>query len=253
MGGLLDRGRVPRARRKRAEWHPAELERGLGYRFRQPALLKLALTHPSAAEGPDQHYERLEFLGDAVLDLAIADMLMRYFPNGKEGLLSRQRASIVNARTLAAKAEAIGLGRNLRLGKGEEKSGGRQKTSILAAGFEALVGAIYSDGGLPPAQEVVERLFADDIGGPTAERDYKTELQERAHRYFRSHPIYEVIQESGPDHAKRFVTRIRIGEREFGVGEGASKKQSEQAAAREALRMIGDQIVEATGRVRHQR
>lgn len=253
MGGFLDHGRAPRRRRARTEQRPAELEEALGYRFRQPGLLQLALTHPSAAEGSDQHYERLEFLGDAVLDLAIADMLMRQFPSGKEGLLSRQRASIVNARTLAAKAETIGLGRVLRLGKGEEKSGGRQKTSILAAGFEALVGAIYSDSGLVSAQQVIERLFADDIGGPTAERDYKTELQEAAHRYFRAHPVYEVIQETGPDHAKRFATRIRIGEREFGVGEGASKKQSEQAAAREALRVISEQAAGTTERVRHQR
>ena len=196
------------------------------------------MTHPSAAEGTDQHYERLEFLGDAVLDLAIADLLMRHFPDGKEGLLSRQRASIVNGRTLAAKAESIGLGKCLMLGKGEEKSGGRQKTSILAAGFEALIGAIYSDSGLAKAQRVVERLFGDDIGGPAAERDYKTELQEAAHRHFRAHPVYEVISESGPDHAKRFITRIRIGSRQFGTGEGSSKKLAEQAAAREALDVI---------------
>lgn len=223
------------------------MERAVGYRFVRPELLKLALTHPSAAEGTDQHYERLEFLGDAVLDLAIADMLMRHFPDGKEGLLSRQRASIVNARTLAAKAEMIGLGRCLFLGKGEEKSGGRNKTSILAAGFEALVGAIYTDGSLSDAQTVVERLFGDDIGGPAAERDYKTELQEAAHRYFRSHPVYEVISESGPDHAKRFITRIRIGTRQFGVGEGSSKKLAEQAAAREALGVISAEQAERGG------
>jgi ribonuclease III len=225
-----------------AETEPAKraprLERSLGYTFTRPELLQLALTHPSAAEGTDQHYERLEFLGDAVLDLAIADMLMRHFPAGTEGLLSRQRASIVNARTLAAKAESIGLGQHLRLGKGEEKSGGRQKTSILAAGFEALIGAIYSDSGLSDAQQVVERLFGGDIGGPSVERDFKTELQETAHRYFRAHPVYEVISESGPDHAKRFVTRIRIGARQFGIGEGSSKKLAEQAAAREALAVI---------------
>src|SRR5207244_4399949 len=137
--------------------------------------LSLALTHPSAADRPDQHYERLEFLGDAVLDLAIADLLMRQFPYGKEGLLSKQRASIVNARTLAAKADAIGLGKLIRLGKGEEKSGGRHKISILAAVFEAMIGAIYTDGGLEKAQRVVEDLFAADVGGPTVERDYKTE------------------------------------------------------------------------------
>jgi ribonuclease III len=215
-----------------------EVELAVSYTFARPELLKLALTHPSAAEGTDQHYERLEFLGDAVLDLAIADMLMRHFPEGKEGLLSRQRASIVNARTLAAKAKGIGLGDCLLLGKGEEKSGGRHKISILAAGFEALIGAIYSDSGLAQAQQVVERLFAGDIGGPMVERDYKTELQEAAHRYFRAHPVYEVISETGPDHAKRFITRIRIGSRQFGVGEGSSKKLAEQAAAREALSVI---------------
>jgi ribonuclease-3 len=229
---------IPRAAEIEEAQRPLELERALGYTFTRPEFLQLALTHPSAAEGSDRHYERLEFLGDAVLDLAIADMLMRHFPDGKEGLLSRQRASIVNARTLAAKAESIGLGQCLLLGKGEEKSGGRQKTSILAAGFEALIGAIYTDSGLGEAQQVVERLFVDDIGGPTVERDYKTELQETAHRYFRSHPVYEVISESGPDHAKRFITRIRIGARQFGVGEGSSKKLAEQAAARQALDVI---------------
>ena len=143
-----------------------------------------ALTHPSAAVGSDVHYERLEFLGDAVLDLAIADLLMRRFPTAKEGPLSKQRASIVNARTLALKAQAIELNEMMRLGKGEEKSGGRDKISILAAAFEAVIGAIYTDGGLAPAQRVVERLFDDDIGGPAAERDYKTELQEVAYRAF---------------------------------------------------------------------
>jgi len=201
-------------------------------------LLETALTHPSAVAAGEPHYERLEFLGDAVLDLAIADLLMRRFPGAKEGALSKERASIVNGRTLAVKALEIGLGREMRLGKGEEKSGGRDKTSILAAAFEAVIGAIYTDGGLVPAQRVVERLFADDIGGPAAERDYKTELQEIAYRRFRSQPVYELVSARGPDHAKRFTTRIRIAGRELGVGEGASKKQSEQAAARAALSEI---------------
>jgi ribonuclease III len=201
-------------------------------------LLETALTHPSAVAAGEPHYERLEFLGDAVLDLAIADLLMRRFPEAKEGALSKERASIVNGRTLALKALEIGLGREMRLGKGEEKSGGRDKTSILAAAFEAVIGAIYTDGGLVPAQRVVERLFADDIGGPAAERDYKTELQEIAYRRFRSQPVYELVSARGPDHAKRFTTRIRIAGRELGVGEGASKKQSEQAAARAALSEI---------------
>ena len=214
------------------------LEQTLGYNFAQTKLLAIALTHPSAANPGEPHYERMEFLGDAVLDLAIADLLMRRFPEAKEGALSKDRASIVNGRTLAAKAIAIGVAERLRLGKGEEKSGGRAKTSILAASFEAIIGAIYTDGGLAPAQEVVERLFADDIGGPAAERDYKTELQEISYRRFRAQPVYELVAARGPDHAKRFTTRIRIGSRELGIGEGASKKSSEQAAAREALGQI---------------
>ena len=173
-----------------------------------------------------------------MLDLAIADLLMRKFPTAKEGPLSKQRASIVNARTLALKAQSIELNEMLRLGKGEEKSGGREKTSILAAAFEAVIGAVYTDSGLAPAQRIVEHLFDGDIGGPAAERDYKTELQEIAYRHFRAQPVYELIAAEGPDHAKRFTTRIKIAGRDLGVGEGASKKQSEQAAARLALECI---------------
>jgi ribonuclease-3 len=224
-----------------------KLERVLGYSFARSELLETALTHPSAAVGSDVHYERLEFLGDAVLDLAIADLLMRKFPTAKEGPLSKQRASIVNARTLALKAQAVELNQMMRLGKGEEKSGGREKTSILAAVFEAVIGAIYSDGGLVPAQQVVERLFTNDIGGPAAERDYKTELQEVAYRNFRTQPVYELIATDGPDHAKRFTTRIRIAGRDLGVAEGGSKKQSEQAAARLALDRIEEERRERHG------
>jgi ribonuclease III len=216
----------------------AELERTLGYRFARPDLLQVALTHPSAVLAGEPHYERLEFLGDAVLDLAIADLLMHRLPDAKEGTLSKERASIVNGRTLALKALEVGLSSKLRLGKGEEKNGGRDKTSILAASFEAVIGAIYTDGGLQEAQRVVEALFVTEFGGPSAERDYKTELQEISYRRFRTQPIYELLAARGPDHAKRFTTRIRIGGREFGIGEGASKKQSEQAAARAALNQI---------------
>lgn len=246
MGRLLRFGRKPPSapQVESPESATAELERKLGYTFARPELLSVALTHPSAVVGSDAHYERLEFLGDAVLDLAIADMLMRRFPAAKEGPLSKQRASIVNGRTLALKAQSIGLDNKLRLGKGEEKSGGREKVSILAAAFEAVVGAIYTDGGLSPAQRVVEGLFTDDIGGPTAERDYKTELQEVAYRRYRAQPVYELVAARGPDHAKRFTTRIRIAGRELGTGEGGSKKQSEQAAARAALSQIEQDIRE---------
>jgi ribonuclease III len=238
------RPRHPQVATQRAsESVNGELEQALGYSFNQRNLLEIALTHPSAADPGAAHYERLEFLGDAVLDLAIADLLMRRFPEAKEGALSKDRASIVNGRTLANKASVVGVAPLVRLGKGEEKSGGRSKTSILAASFEAIIGAIYCDGGLAPAQSVVERLFADDIGSSAVERDYKTELQEISYRRFRTQPVYELVATRGPDHAKHFTTRIRIGGRELGIGEGASKKQSEQAAARQAL----DQIVAERG------
>jgi ribonuclease III len=247
LGRLFGRGRTEPLAAGPPESPGTQLERVLGYAFTRPNLLETALTHPSAAVGSDVHYERLEFLGDAVLDLAIADLLMRKFPTAKEGPLSKQRASIVNARTLALKAQAVELNGMMRLGKGEEKSGGREKTSILAAVFEAVIGAIYTDGGLAPAQEVVERLFTNDIGGPSAERDYKTELQEVAYRHFRTQPVYELVGTDGPDHAKRFTTRIKIAGRDLGVAEGGSKKQSEQAAARLALDRIEEERGERDG------
>src|SRR5258707_9928194 len=166
VGRLLGRAEIPQPPpAEPPEGVRTKLERSLGYAFTRAELLETALTHPSAAVGSDVHYERLEFLGDAVLDLAIADLLMRKCRTAKEGPLSKQRASIVNARTLALKAQAISLNQMMRLGKGEEKSGGREKTSILAAVFEAVIGAIYTDGGLAPAQQVVEHLFENDIGG----------------------------------------------------------------------------------------
>jgi len=247
LGRLFGRGQTQAPAAEPPEGSGTKLERLLGYAFARQELLETALTHPSAAVGSDVHYERLEFLGDAVLDLAIADLLMRKFPTAKEGPLSKQRASIVNARTLALKAQAIELNNMMRLGKGEEKSGGREKTSILAAVFEAVIGAIYTDGGLEPAQQVVERLFENDIGGPSAERDYKTELQEIAYRHFRTQPVYELVGSEGPDHAKRFTTRIRIAGRDLGVAEGGSKKQSEQAAARLALDRIEEERGERNG------
>jgi ribonuclease III len=247
LGRLFGRGRTTASAAGPTESPRTKLERVLGYSFARADLLETALTHPSAAVGSDVHYERLEFLGDAVLDLAIADLLMRKFPSAKEGPLSKQRASIVNARTLALKAPAIELNEMMRLGKGEEKSGGREKTSILAAVFEAVIGAIYTDGGLTPAQQVVERLFTGDIGGPAAERDYKTELQEIAYRHFRTQPVYELVATGGPDHARRFTTRIKIAGRDLGVAEGGSKKQSEQAAARLALERIEEERGERHG------
>jgi ribonuclease-3 len=213
------------------------LQEELGYLFSDRALLLRSLTHVSYGQGrAAEHNETLEFLGDAVLSLAISDLLMRTFPEKNEGDLSRMRASLVNSGVLADKAARLGLGAMLQMGKGEEYSGGREKESILAGAFEALLGGIYSDAGYEPAQRVVERYFGPDIkerrfGKP----DFKTRLQEISQMMFHSPPVYRLVSESGPDHAKRFVTEIAVGGKVLGRGEGKSKKQSEQEAAGKAL------------------
>jgi ribonuclease-3 len=182
------------------------------------------------------HNETLEFLGDAVLDLAISDLLMRRFPGRSEGDLSRMRASLVNSAVLADKAKELDLGRLLRMGKGEEHSGGRKKESILAGAFEAIIGGIYWDGGYEAARRVVESYFASDIRkGKLGLQDYKTRLQEISQMFFRAPPTYRLVAETGPDHEKRFVTEISVGGKNLGRGQGKSKKQSEQEAAKEAL------------------
>jgi len=212
------------------------LEAGLGHRFQRSQQLRVALTHRSVSPD-DPNNETLEFLGDAVLALAMADLLMERFPAAREGELSKLRAGLVNAGILAEKARALDLGQWLRLGKGEEKSGGRQKESILAAAYEAVLGAVYADGGYEAARRVVERHFAAELVSETAAglRDYKTRLQELTQRLFRATPVYVLVEESGPDHAKRFVSELSVAGRRYGRGVGHSKKTAEQAAAMTAL------------------
>jgi ribonuclease III len=224
------------------------LETELGHRFQRPEYLHVAVTHRSfSLEVPNN--ETLEFLGDAVLALAMADLLMRRFPAAREGDLSKLRAGLVNAETLAQKARALDLGRWLRLGKGEEKSGGRDKESILAAVYEALLGAVYLDAGYEAARRLVETHFAADLTSEAAAglRDYKTRLQELTQRLFRATPVYQLVEESGPDHAKRFVSELSIGGQPYGRGVGHSKKTAEQAAAMEALDLLARTSPERDG------
>ncbi len=221
---------------------PAELERFqkiLGYRFKDPVLLNRCLTHVSCGGGMDAHNESLEFLGDAVLSLAVSDMLMRRFPERSEGDLSRMRASLVNRKILAEKARLLGVGAILRVGKGEERTGGRHKESILAASLEALLGGIYWENGYETVRPVVERHFAADLDHTgLGLDDYKTRLQEVSQRIYRVPPTYRLVRETGPSHDKCFETEIRVGGHLVGQGEGRSKKQSEQEAARRALEML---------------
>jgi ribonuclease III, bacterial len=216
------------------------LQKELGYTFKDRSLLVKALTHVSHdRKKTGSNNEVLEFLGDAVLDLAISDLLIRRFPERTEGDLSRMRAGLVNAVALAEKGNALALGPLLLLGKGEERSAGRKKQSILAGAFEALLGGVYQDGGYDPARRIIERYFAADIIERTlGQQDYKTRLQEISQLLFRVPPFYRLVSESGPDHAKYFVTEISVGGNVLGIGEGKSKKQSEQKAARQALKEL---------------
>ncbi|HWP65237.1 MAG TPA: ribonuclease III [Candidatus Limnocylindria bacterium] len=211
----------------------------LGYRFAEPGTLARALTHRSVG-GDRENNETLEFLGDAVLALAIADLLMQHHPAAREGELSKLRAGLVNAAVLAGKARALALSHWLRLGRGEEKTGGRDKESILAAAYEAVLGAIFLDGGYQAVRDVVGREFASELaaGGLAGASDYKTRLQELTQRRFRVSPVYRLINEQGPDHAKRFAVELSIDGRVAGRGVGASKKAAEQAAAMEALAQL---------------
>jgi ribonuclease-3 len=215
----------------------AALQKELDYQFTDAALLLRAHTHVShERDNGAGHNEVLEFLGDAVLDLAVSDLLMRRYPACSEGDLSKMRAALVNTTVLAEKAALLGLGPLLRMGKGEERSGGRTKPSILAGAFEALLGAVYQDGGFEAARRLVERYFADDVEEKELGRqDYKTRLQEISQMLFHAPPSYRVVAESGPDHDKRYVTEIAVGGKVLGMGEGKTKKQAEQQAAKKAL------------------
>jgi ribonuclease-3 len=206
--------------------------------FQDPELLARAVAHRSwCAEVPGNlSNERLEFLGDAVLGLVVTDYLYRTYPDLPEGQLAQVRASVVNAEALAEVAEEIGLGSDLLLGKGEDASGGREKPSILSDAMEAVIGAVYIDGGWDAAAELVMRLLGDRIvegaAGPGG-HDFKTRLQEFSARVYDELPRYHHVSE-GPDHAKRFAATVSVNGTAVGRGEGRSKKQAEQAAARVA-------------------
>ena len=230
--------------------HPerlAGLEAILGHTFRDRGLLEQALRHASYCNeqsrppkgGIDKRLEdnqRLEFLGDAVLSLTVSQRLMARFPDAHESDLSVTRAQIVSEKGLSEVAKQLGFGDWLLLGKGEEKSGGRTKPKILADAFEAIVAAVYLDGGFEAANALVERLLTERINAAEIKNfyDFKTRLQETAQARLKATPIYKVVQELGPDHDKRFVVAVTIGDDEWGRAVGNSKKQAEQMAAAEA-------------------
>jgi ribonuclease III len=214
------------------------LDRVLGVRFDDATMRRICLTHRSFAfeQGLDLTNERLEFLGDSVLGLVVTDMAYRSYPELAEGTLAKLRAAIVNMVALADVAREHGLGNLVLLGKGEEQSGGRDKSSILADALEAVFGAVYLDRGLSVATELIERLFRPRMEAYVrgeGDRDYKTILQELASQKVRSMPDYRLAEE-GPDHEKRFTATVFVGGEPMGSGTGRSKKEAEQQAAQEA-------------------
>ena len=219
----------------------AVLEKELGYQFSDSYLLNKALTHKSYTTergGGLKNNERFEFLGDAVLDLIVSDYSIQTFLDSSEGALSKIRAAVVKETCLAAIARDLKLGDFLLLGKGEEYSGGRNKSSLLANAFEAVAGAIYKDGGLSAAIKVFLPLLKGEINkvAKTSQfRDYKSELQEFTQNKFSCIPSYKVVGEKGPDHQKIFEVSVFVKQKLLGAGIGKNKKQAEQAAAQEAL------------------
>ena len=218
------------------------LQRRLGYRFRDVGLLEHALTHKSKAHedatGGVFDNESLEFLGDAVLGFVVADLLYREFPHFDEGQKSKAKAALVSTTALAELAQKIGLGAYLLLGRGEEKTGGRQKQALLADGCEAVIAAIYLDGGIDAARDFILQELAEEIEhvrSPDFLRDFKSALQERLQADGRPLPEYEVTAERGPDHDKRFHVTVRVGDVVLADSEGRTKKEAEQLAARHAL------------------
>jgi ribonuclease III len=216
-------------------------EKRLGHRFRRPDLLAAALTHRSWAheQGSGEHYERLEFLGDAVLGLVAAEWLFARHPELPEGELSKRKGHLVSRPVLARHAQELGLGEELRLGVGEERSGGRRKASLLADVWEAVLGAVYLDGGLEAAEKLVHPVLEEASARRSgAADDAKTRLQELLQARAMPLPDYDLLETAGPDHAKRFTVECRVGGEPFGRGEGRSKKIAEQAAAASALEAL---------------
>lgn len=216
------------------------IEKKLGYKFKESKLLKTALTHSSYAnEISVESNERMEFLGDAVLGFIVARVLYDLFPDAAEGKLSKMRSAIVSRMNFAHFAKELKMDKQLLLGKGEENTGGRKRQSNLAGAFEAVIGAIFIDGGYKKVYRIVTRLLKNCLNGnEEIFRDYKTRLQEVAQRQFKKVPKYKVVLEEGPPHDKCFHVEVKLGRKCMGKGIGRNKKQAEQAAAKEGLEYI---------------
>lgn len=224
------------------------LETKLNYKFKNIGLLENALVHSSYAnemKGAMHSNERLEFLGDSVLSIIVSEHIYKKYPDMPEGELTRLRASLVCEKSLCAFSRELCIGDYLKLGKGEDKNGGRERDSILADAFEAVLAAIYLDGGMDAARKHVTATVLRDLKHHCYEdafKDYKTNLQEIIQRNPEENVTYVLISESGPDHDKSFTVEVRLNSNTIGSGVGKSKKQAEQMAAKQALKLMGESI-----------
>lgn len=224
-----------------------ELEKNLNYKFNNIALLKNALTHSSYANevrNGTTSNERLEFLGDSVLSIIVSDYIFNNFPKLPEGELTKLRASLVCEKSLCGFSRELELGKYLLLGKGEEKGGGRERDSILADAFEAVLAAMYLDGGYEIARKHALRFVLREIEHPEEDvfKDYKTVLQEIIQRNPEETVTYVLVDQKGPDHDKIFTVEVMLNSNAIGKGSGKSKKQAEQMAAKQALELMGEKI-----------
>lgn len=224
------------------------LETKLNYKFNNIKLLESALIHSSYANevrGNTHSNERLEFLGDSVLSIIVSEHIYNKYPNMPEGELTRLRASLVCEKSLCAFSRELGIGEFLKLGKGEDKNGGRERDSILADAFEAVLASIYLDGGMAAARKHVMNTVLRDLKHHCDEdtfKDYKTTLQEIIQRNPEESVTYILIDESGPDHDKSFTVEVHLNSNTIGTGTGKSKKQAEQMAAKQALKLMGEAV-----------
>lgn len=221
-----------------------DLEAVIGYTFTDRSYLRTAVTHSSYANELSRHTleaqnnERLEFLGDAVLELVTSEFIFENHKEMAEGKLSKLRASMVCEPSLAICARDLNLGEYLLLGKGEDATGGRNRDSILSDAFEAVIGAIYLDGGMQPAAEFIRKWVLQNLKQPQLFKDCKTLLQELVQKDYQRTPDYVLVDERGPAHRKEFIFEVRVGDKVLATGEGASKKAAEQMAARKAVEIL---------------
>jgi len=216
-----------------------KLQKSLGYQFKNEKLITEALTHRSYSKYFNN--ERLEYLGDAVLDLIVGEYLYKLFPNSEEGMLSKLRAALVNEDSFTKLAEKLNLGKYIFLSAAEENNGGREKPSILSSGFEALIGALYLEAGFEKAKNIALKLLKDEYPRITPEellKDYKTTLQEITQAYFGEVPEYRLINTTGPDHQKEFEIGVIINNKEYARAKGKSKKIAQQEGARVTIEKL---------------